>query len=418
VLRREEHRMERTATGAMVGTPQYIAPEQAKGYSIDARVDIYALGGILFELLTGRPPFVADNAMEMVAKHLMEPPPRPSAFTHTPPELDDLVVRMLSKDPAGRPSLAEVATVIERTSALDRTNVKTPLPPVDSSKLPASAVIHVPTPTPGSMPNLQQLAARQTPLPSVAHSGVNPGLSAAVAKAMATPVAHSQNIDASEMTETIRAAKGTGLGRNAKIIILSAAFAIALAVAFIIVRSAKNKNIDPGASEIPKTEPTPQPEVTPPPEPTKPTVEPIVEPTKPAEPAAVEPPKKTIEDPPPKKTIEDPSPTPPKKDVKPVKPVKPPPPVKKKDGRLELSISGGNAAQITVDGKRVGPGTSLAPGVYTVMVTDKGFKPYTTTVKIEEGQTTRKTITLEAVPKKSAPKEEDLMKPGSLGEKK
>ncbi|HEY5951298.1 MAG TPA: serine/threonine-protein kinase [Kofleriaceae bacterium] len=114
-LARSDHRLEKTATGAMVGTPQYIAPEQAKGYTVDHRADIYALGGILFEMLTRRPPFVADNAMEVVAKHLMEPPVRPSTIVSgVPDELDSIVVRMLAKDPLQRPVLAELVAVLDR----------------------------------------------------------------------------------------------------------------------------------------------------------------------------------------------------------------------------------------------------------------------------------------------------------------
>jgi len=123
-LAREGHRLERTATGAMIGTPQYMAPEQARGHAIDARVDVYALGGILFELVTGRPPFVADNAMEVIAKHLMEPAPRPSTLAvGVPPELDDLIVAMLAKDASARPALVEVSAVVERASSLERTSV-------------------------------------------------------------------------------------------------------------------------------------------------------------------------------------------------------------------------------------------------------------------------------------------------------
>ncbi len=114
-LAKADHRVEQTKSGVMVGTPQYIAPEQAKGHTIDERADIYALGGIAFEMLTGRPPFVADNAMEMVAKHLMEPPVKPSSIVPTvPPELDALVLAMLAKDPARRPALADIALIIDR----------------------------------------------------------------------------------------------------------------------------------------------------------------------------------------------------------------------------------------------------------------------------------------------------------------
>ena len=117
-LSKADHRIEQTKSGVMVGTPQYIAPEQAKGKEIDHRADIYSLGGIVFEMLTGRPPFEADNAMEMVAKHLMEAPPKPSSVEPSlPAEIDSLVVAMLAKEPAQRPGLVEVTTVIDRLKA-------------------------------------------------------------------------------------------------------------------------------------------------------------------------------------------------------------------------------------------------------------------------------------------------------------
>src|SRR5438105_5410130 len=99
----------------MVGTPQYMAPEQARGLDIDKRVDIYALGGIIYEMLVGQPPFVSDSPMEIVAKHLTEPVVPPSTYVSAiSPELDEIVVAMLSKDPDGRPALVEVYEVAER----------------------------------------------------------------------------------------------------------------------------------------------------------------------------------------------------------------------------------------------------------------------------------------------------------------
>src|SRR5262249_11207318 len=122
----------RTATGTMIGTPQYIAPEQAKGHAIDATVDVYSLGGIAFELVTGRTPFVADNAMAIVAKHLMESPPRPSELAPVPRELDVLMVAMLAKTPGGRPSLARVCAVTDRgrtrAQAQERAGLVPPTP--------------------------------------------------------------------------------------------------------------------------------------------------------------------------------------------------------------------------------------------------------------------------------------------------
>jgi len=134
-LARNDHRVEKTATGAIVGTPQYIAPEQAKGYAIDHRADIYALGGIIYELLSGRPPFLADNAMEMVAKHLMETPLPPSEFAPgIPPDLDDLVLRMLAKSPDGRPPLTEVCELLERVKL--RASTQAPPARIPSTPLP------------------------------------------------------------------------------------------------------------------------------------------------------------------------------------------------------------------------------------------------------------------------------------------
>ncbi|HEY6180133.1 MAG TPA: serine/threonine-protein kinase, partial [Kofleriaceae bacterium] len=108
---------ERTAIGAMMGTPQYIAPEQARGVRIDGRADIYALGGIFFELVTGRPVFFSDNTPEVLMKHLTEPPPRPSQCARVPPELDELIIAMLAKEPERRPSLDQICAVIDQLRA-------------------------------------------------------------------------------------------------------------------------------------------------------------------------------------------------------------------------------------------------------------------------------------------------------------
>jgi serine/threonine protein kinase len=92
-----------------------VAPEQAKGRAIDARVDIYSLGCVAFEMLAGRPPFVADNAMEMVAKHLMEAPPSVSSLVPSVPEvLDDIIVDMLAKEREQRPTMTEVMAALDR----------------------------------------------------------------------------------------------------------------------------------------------------------------------------------------------------------------------------------------------------------------------------------------------------------------
>ncbi len=94
-----------TRTGTMLGTPAYMSPEQAKGErGVDARTDVYALGCVLFECLTGRPPLFADTLMALLAKVLLEEPPRASELRPgIPAALDDLVLRCLSKRPDDRP---------------------------------------------------------------------------------------------------------------------------------------------------------------------------------------------------------------------------------------------------------------------------------------------------------------------------
>jgi len=94
-----------TKTGMIFGTPQYMSPEQIRGTGVDHRTDVYALGVILYQLLTGELPFTAENPMGMLTKHLMEPP-RPMAQVRqgidVPPQLEALTMKCLEKDPDSR----------------------------------------------------------------------------------------------------------------------------------------------------------------------------------------------------------------------------------------------------------------------------------------------------------------------------
>lgn len=92
-----------TGTGVGIGTPEYMAPEQALGKEIDHRVDIYALGIVLYELLTGRKPFEADTPVAVVLKQISEPLPRPSEFVSTIPEfVEQVIFKSLAKKPEDR----------------------------------------------------------------------------------------------------------------------------------------------------------------------------------------------------------------------------------------------------------------------------------------------------------------------------
>ena len=103
--------------GAWLGTPAYMAPEQVKGVAIDARSDVYALGVMFFELLTGKLPFVADNPLALALARLDRAPIDPSSIVLLPDELTRLVLDCLAAAPDARPS--SVDEFIERLLALD-----------------------------------------------------------------------------------------------------------------------------------------------------------------------------------------------------------------------------------------------------------------------------------------------------------
>jgi ABC-type oligopeptide transport system substrate-binding subunit/tRNA A-37 threonylcarbamoyl transferase component Bud32/tetratricopeptide (TPR) repeat protein len=111
-----------TSEGTIMGTVFYLAPELALGHSFDGRADLYALGVMLYELMTGRLPFAADDPVAIISQHLHAPvvPPR-AKNPEIPPALDGLIVQLLSKDPEDRPASAtEVLTALEQPSILDK----------------------------------------------------------------------------------------------------------------------------------------------------------------------------------------------------------------------------------------------------------------------------------------------------------
>ena len=92
--------MTMTQTSAVIGTAQYLSPEQAKGEQVDARSDLYSTGCLLYELLTVRPPFVGDSPVAVAYQHVREDPQPPSVFDpEITPEMDAIVLRALVKDP-------------------------------------------------------------------------------------------------------------------------------------------------------------------------------------------------------------------------------------------------------------------------------------------------------------------------------
>lgn len=128
-----------TQAGTIIGTAEYMAPEQAAGGPVDHRADLYALGLVMFAMLAGRPPFQGSHVAEVIHRQRTEPAPRISAVVPgVPPDLDALIDRLLAKDPARRP--ASALALGRMLSAIDEGRLAAearPRPPADA----AAAVI-------------------------------------------------------------------------------------------------------------------------------------------------------------------------------------------------------------------------------------------------------------------------------------
>jgi serine/threonine-protein kinase len=170
-----------TAAGAVMGTALYMSPEQIRGEQVDHRTDVYALGVTLFEMLSGRPPYVADSAMTVLMMHLNDPlPDLREISTDAPPDLIAIVEKALAKDPGGRYSTAaEMASAI-RSAGVAAASAATPAPPPDATMVarpgdaaaappppPDATAVH--RPEPGASPTGGASAAPPPPpIPPVA----------------------------------------------------------------------------------------------------------------------------------------------------------------------------------------------------------------------------------------------------------
>ena len=148
-----------TQTGSILGTAQYLSPEQAQGHAVGARSDLYSIGIVLYELLTGRVPFDADSAVTIALKQVNEAPVPPSELNpRVTPELESVVLRALAKDPADR-----FADADEFVAALDAAASRIPSPraiaaaEAAAAALPAAAAmgggVMAPPPPPAPPPS-------------------------------------------------------------------------------------------------------------------------------------------------------------------------------------------------------------------------------------------------------------------------
>ncbi|HKU41708.1 MAG TPA: protein kinase, partial [Polyangiales bacterium] len=138
-----------TDHGVLMGTPEYMAPEQMRAGQVGATTDLYALGCVLFEMLTGRPPFTG-NMSEVLVKHLQLPAPAPSSvLPGLSPEIDALLAKMLAKEPADRHRDAfhvkdDLLALLERTPQAEPTSA----PPTAAKSRPAPVdrpTLHIPS---------------------------------------------------------------------------------------------------------------------------------------------------------------------------------------------------------------------------------------------------------------------------------
>jgi len=118
-----------TQTGAIAGTPAYMSPEQGRGESLDARSDIYSLGIVLYEMVTGVVPFTAETPMAVVVKHIIEPLPLPTTKNPDLPEaVESVILKSLAKAPGDR-----FARAGEMAQALAEAVARAPVPPSKSA---------------------------------------------------------------------------------------------------------------------------------------------------------------------------------------------------------------------------------------------------------------------------------------------
>jgi serine/threonine-protein kinase len=142
-----------TQTGAAIGTPAYMSPEQCLGQPIDHRTDVYALGVLFYQLLTGRLPFHAESTVELLMKHVAEPPPRPSSVRPgLPAAADEALHQLLAKERDQRPASAGAAVDLLLGALADASEARPPFDPPELGPT-ADPTGYAPTLASGSRPD-------------------------------------------------------------------------------------------------------------------------------------------------------------------------------------------------------------------------------------------------------------------------
>jgi serine/threonine protein kinase len=248
-----------TQTGMVVGTPQYLSPEQALGRGVDARSDLYSVGIMLFQLTTGRLPFEADSPLAIAYAHVQEEPVAPSSINRSlPPAVDAIIARALKKNPNERFPSAEamrdecmrVAASLQPVAPSIVPGAQTPsgagvssavFPPVDQTGAPRPGSVQTPY-----QPHATGGYGPPTPAPSYGYPQQQGGYPTSPQTAQYAP----QQGSATPPPYTISpqqsspSAGGSGGGKSNKGVILGAVAVSVLAVGGLIVALTLSKGTE------------------------------------------------------------------------------------------------------------------------------------------------------------------------------